>query len=94
MSAASPAAGPPERCPVPKPPDPVVAARKVAEFDARLAKLRDEMEAVADRRARVIAGLVAAPGQSVRRVADVLGLSPTAVQKAVARAGVAAGGGE
>lgn len=63
-----------------------VVKAAVAEDDAELGRLRDQLEEVALRRARRIATLAEAPGSSVRRAGDALGISPTAVQKAVARA--------
>lgn len=62
----------------------------VAGDDNELARLREQLEAVALRRARRIADYASAPGMSVRRAGDALGISPTAVQKAIDRARSAA----
>lgn len=58
---------------------------QIAEADVELGRLRDQLEEVALRRARHVDAIAKAPGMSVRRAADALGISPTAVQSAVDR---------
>lgn len=58
----------------------------IRSLEERLGVAQDEVERLSAMRAVQVAALVALPGMSVRRAGDLLGISPTAVQKAIERA--------